>query len=441
MLTSTANPQKPDFEELSPDLQWAICQRRERGQRAIQLGAIALVGLLAAPMLIPGLNKQMDISLHEGRDIKVGPITVYKVPPALEAVGIMPPEALQTIDEGDTIGGYTVNSGYGDRVHPIHGDVRFHNGVDLPTETGVPIFAPGARSSRVKVDCLNQPGAAGLYAEISSPDIPGLLFQAMHLSECATGLHAGGSVIAKTGGDPDLEPRKAGGSTGPHLHWSQLASATMEHQKPQKGYLQWAITGQSPKTLKEIDTQAVPLKSFGKNLDVSFDINNADPSDEITAIYHAAINLGVTDPHQIAYILATAQHESASFSTLHEIGQGPGCGAGYDYDGWTGVGLVQLTWQGNFQRAQQRLGFADMSPEQFCKEVATRPDVAATILIRGMNEGWFTGLALSEFVTEQSVDYIGARRTVNGTDRASHIAEIAQNYEVQVRQWLKEYGL
>ena len=279
MPTLTAKPKshpKPDFEELSPDLQWAICQRRERGQRAIQLGAIALVGLLAAPMLIPSLNKQMDISLHEGRDIKVGPLTIYQVPPALEAVGIMPPEALQTIDEGDTIGGYTVNSGYGDRVHPIHGDVRFHNGVDLPTETGVPIFAPGARSSRVKVDCLNQPGGAGLYAEISSPDIPGLLFQAMHLSECATGLHAGGSVIAKTGGDPDLEPNKAGGSTGPHLHWSQLDSATMAHQKPQKGYLQWAITGQSPKTLKEIDQAAVPFQSLLSDEILKCAIGNAE---------------------------------------------------------------------------------------------------------------------------------------------------------------------
>ena len=279
MPTLTAKPkgnEKPSFDDLSPDLQWAICQRRERGQRAIQLGAIALVGLLAAPMVIPGLNQQMDISLHEGRDIKLGPLTLYEVPPALEAVGIMPPEALQTIDEGDTIGGYTVNSGYGDRVHPIHGDVRFHNGVDLPTETGVPIFAPGARSSRVKVDCLNQPGGAGLYAEISSPDIPGLLFQAMHLSECATGLHAGGSVIAKTGGDPDLEPHKAGGSTGPHLHWSQLDSATMAPQKPQKGYLQWAITGQSPKTLKEIDQAAVPFQSLLSDEVLKCVIGNAE---------------------------------------------------------------------------------------------------------------------------------------------------------------------
>jgi len=180
----------------------------------------------------------------------------------------------------------------------------------------------------------------------------------------------------------------------------------------------------------------------GGGLAVNFDINNGDPSDEITAIFHGAINLGVTDPYQIAYILATAQHESASFSTMMEIGQGPGCGAGYDYDGFTGVGLVQLTWRGNFERAQQKLGFTDMSPEQFCRELATRPDIATTILVRGMMEGWFTSRSLPEFVGGGQRDYHNARRVVNGTDRAGHIASIAANkYEPEVKRWLSEDGL
>lgn len=438
MQTSTAKvrpvgkPQqvKPAFDSLSPDLQWQIIQRRERSEAALQMGAIALVGLLSLPMAVPQLNQQLDTVLHQGLALKVGPVTVWEAEPVLEQFGIMPPAALEPVEEGDAIAGYTVNSGYGDRIHPIHGDVRFHNGVDLPTPTGTPLYAPGAKSSRVKVDCLNQPGGAGLYAEISSPDIPGLKFQAMHLDTCATGLHAGGAVIAKTG--------DTGGSTGPHLHWSQLDSA-MDYQKPQQGYLQWAMTGQPPKTLKDVEATAVPFKPFmGGDLDVSFDIDNADPSDEITAIFNAAINLGVTDPHQIAYILATAQHESANFSTLHEIGQGPGCGAGYDYDGWTGVGLVQLTWKGNFKKAQAALGFADMPTKKFCQEVATRPDVAATILVRGMTEGWFTGLTLSEFISGGHADYVGARAVVNGSDRAGDIAAISLNYEPQVRQWLNQ---
>jgi hypothetical protein len=170
---------------------------------------------------------------------------------------------------------------------------------------------------------------------------------------------------------------------------------------------------------------------------VFFNINNGDSSDEINAIFNAAINLGVTDIYQISYILATAQHESANFSTLKEFGQGPGCGDGYDYDGFTGVGLAQLTWKDNYEKAQQKLGFTEMSVEEFCQQVATRPDVAATILVSGMMEGWFTGLSLPEFVGDGKKDYIGARATVNGSDRAEHIANMARGYESLVTNSLK----
>jgi hypothetical protein len=116
-----------------------------------------------------------------------------------------------------------------------------------------------------------------------------------------------------------------------------------------------------------------------KGLPVGFTVGQRDQT--VSAIFNGALNLGITDPYQISYILATAQHESASFSTLHEFGTGGYCGSARKYDGWAGVGLVQLTWKGNFDRARQRLGFDEMTAEQFCKEVASRPDVAVTILL------------------------------------------------------------
>ena len=267
-LNDRQEPSAPNFDALSPDLQWTIVRNRERWESLIQLFLAGLIGILAAPMLIPQLNDQMDSSLHDGRDIKLGPITVYEVPPALEAIGVLPPEALQPVDVGDEIAGYTVNSGYGDRLHPIHGDIRFHNGVDLPTPTGTALLAPGTRSSRVKVDCKFQAGGAGKYAEITSPDIPGLMFQAMHLDKCYTGLHPGGSKIAETG--------NTGGSTGPHLHWSQMDSATGDYQQPQKGWLTWAMTGSQPKTLEQVDKGAVPFKSLIDDEQLKCAIGNAE---------------------------------------------------------------------------------------------------------------------------------------------------------------------
>jgi len=108
-----SSPVKPAFDELSPDLQWAIAQRRERFELAIQAGAIGLVALIAAPIVLPALNRQMDISLHEGREFKVFGVTVYQSEPALEQWGVMPPEALRPVQAGDTIAGFPVTSGYG----------------------------------------------------------------------------------------------------------------------------------------------------------------------------------------------------------------------------------------------------------------------------------------------------------------------------------------
>lgn len=298
-------PVSPDFDSLSPDLQWKIVRSRERRESLVQLGAIALVGLFAAPMLIPQLNEQMDISLHEGREIKLGPITVYQVPPALEAIGVLPPSSLEPVEVGDEIAGYKVNSGYGMRVHPIYGDERFHNGVDLPTDEGTALFAPGARSSRVKVDCKFQAGGAGKYAEISSPDIPGLAFQAMHLSKCITGMHHGGAVIGATG--------NTGGSTGPHLHWSQLNSVTGEYEPPQKGYLQWAMTGQQPKTLEQINQGAVPFKSLISDELLKCAIGNAEGTKDDNCQPNPAY-FGHTDPGNGAANLGafSYQHGAAS---------------------------------------------------------------------------------------------------------------------------------
>jgi murein DD-endopeptidase MepM/ murein hydrolase activator NlpD len=296
---------RPDFESLSPDLRWQIVKARERREAFIQAGAIALVGSLLAPMAVPQLNRRMDAVLHDGVEVKVGPITVWQSEPVLETIGVLPPSSLESVEAGDEIAGYRVNSGYGMRMHPIHGDKRMHNGVDLPTPTGTALFAPGARSSRVKVDCQYQAGGAGKYAEITSPDIPGLTFVAMHLQKCITGLHHGGAVIAATG--------NTGSSTGPHLHWEQIDSTTGQRQHPQKGYLQWSLTGQQPKTLEQINQGAVPFRAFLDDELLTCAIGNAEGTKDDNCQPNSAY-FGHTDPGNGAANLGAFSYQHGASS-------------------------------------------------------------------------------------------------------------------------------
>ena len=54
--------------------------------------------------------------------------------------------------------------------------------------------------------------------------------------------------------------------------------------------------------------------------------------------------------------------------------------------------------------------------------LAMRPDVAAAILFYGMVEGWFTGKKLADYFGPGRNDPVGARRIINGTDKAATIA-------------------
>ena len=66
-------------------------------------------------------------------------------------------------------------------------------------------------------------------------------------------------------------------------------------------------------------------------------------------------------------------------------------------------------------------------------DVVMRPNIASEILVVGCVEGWFTGKKLGDYTT-----YQGMRRVVNGTDKASEIAEIAIDYEAALSK--TDYG-
>jgi predicted chitinase len=87
--------------------------------------------------------------------------------------------------------------------------------------------------------------------------------------------------------------------------------------------------------------------------------------------------------------------------------------------GWFGRGFVQLTHRENYVKAGKKLGVDLVSDPS----KAMIPEVSALILVRGMQEGWFTGMKLAD-----AADFREARRVVNGTDCASQIAQYADAF-------------
>ncbi|ACL61025.1 glycoside hydrolase family 19 protein [Methylobacterium nodulans] len=95
-----------------------------------------------------------------------------------------------------------------------------------------------------------------------------------------------------------------------------------------------------------------------------------------------------------------------------------------------GRGDVQLTHERNYITMGTLLGL----PLAQNPDLALDPAVSARILWEGLlrglsNRGDFTGRALEDFIHDGVCDYVGARRTVNGTDRASEIATIAHDFD------------
>ena len=148
---------------------------------------------------------------------------------------------------------------------------------------------------------------------------------------------------------------------------------------------------------------------------------------------------GATLEH-FAYVLATAWHETAhTMQPIREYGRGRSRPYGRrnaptmsrsrnrvkNDQIYYGRGYVQLTWFDNYLKQTNKLG-VDLITDA---DKALDPDIAARVLIGGMWDGDFTGRGLKDYIRSGRVDYRGARRIVNGTDKASLIAGYAEHFE------------
>ena len=147
-------------------------------------------------------------------------------------------------------------------------------------------------------------------------------------------------------------------------------------------------------------------------------------------------------PDGLAYVLATAFHETAAtmqpvretraasdaaaigrLDRAFSAGRLASVKTPYwrpDADGriWLWRGLVQLAHKRDYEAMSKVTGIdlvADPSR-------AMEKDVAATILIEGMRHGGFTGRRLDHYFSAEKAEWVGARRIINGNDRAELVA-------------------
>jgi len=137
---------------------------------------------------------------------------------------------------------------------------------------------------------------------------------------------------------------------------------------------------------------------------------------------------GLIDIRSIAYILATIYHETAhTFLPIEEYGKGKGLPYGKPRPNgkvFYGRGYVQITWEENYVKFA-RLLKVDLLNKP---ELALVHNIAKQIAYIGMTKGMFTGKKLSDYFNGEKTDYVGARKIINGTDKAQLIAGYALKF-------------
>lgn len=167
--------------------------------------------------------------------------------------------------------------------------------------------------------------------------------------------------------------------------------------------------------------------------------------DGVDSILSAFRSGGYSDPRHCAYILATAFHETGG--RMEPVREGfastdakarkiiaarpygvpdmASNGRKYSDTGhvFYGRGFVQLTWANNYDAMGSILDIDLLNNP----DLALDPGISARILVEGMcrgvsAKGDFTGKAVEDYFNDRVNDPVGARRVVNGTDKAQLIA-------------------
>lgn len=147
----------------------------------------------------------------------------------------------------------------------------------------------------------------------------------------------------------------------------------------------------------------------------------------IEAFFNEYEARGLSDVRYLAYMLATAWHETAkTMQPIEECGKGEGKA----YEGkYYGRGYVQLTWEDNYKKATAK----NSKGWNFINnpELALQVEPAIWICFEGMLNGWFTGKKLSDYFNIKSAP-VSARRIINGKDRAELTATYYEKFKKSI---------
>jgi putative chitinase len=163
------------------------------------------------------------------------------------------------------------------------------------------------------------------------------------------------------------------------------------------------------------------------------------------AVLHACTGAPLS---HAAYMLATAWHETNA--TMQPVREAYWLSETWRknnlrYWPWYGRGYVQLTWMDNYRRADKECaaaGLIKLGELLASPDLAMRPDIAAFIMRKGMDEGWFTGVKHASVLPPSGVatreQYMNARTIINGRDKSDLIEDYAQVFERALRNagWL-----
>src|SRR4051812_39864105 len=171
----------------------------------------------------------------------------------------------------------------------------------------------------------------------------------------------------------------------------------------------------------------VASKTFGKL---------SQPVEDGLEVIFAEAERRNTPINDLAYILATTWWETAKtmqpvreafYISKDESKAEQWRKKNLHYYPYYGRGYVQLTWKNNYKKVSDKLG-QDFVGDP---DLVMKPENAVNIMFTGMQEGWFTGKSLDDYIddiedpdSKDLQEYVKARKIINGNDKAETIAKI-----------------